>query len=166
MAGTYDRELFYPGQDAMSHHFQKLMGDYLAQMAAQHANPQMALPNKYPTPDELQRLGEQMLAFIQIWDGQQRLAKKGVPQTYEEVRDFWYDAVRVVPDWAWKMGPVFSVLFVGNAVKEHLPEEHKEMLEAFLKGYARGRPSPAMDSMLAFNPFLQSQYALWKSFMP
>ncbi|OKL42424.1 hypothetical protein [Pseudovibrio exalbescens] len=165
MAKQHGPNLFFPGDDAVSGQFRQLMGQYMDQLNAYQTQSQATPPAGYPGPEELQRLGQHMLAIMQIWEGQQRLAGKGLPLTYDEVRDFWYDAVRIVPDWAWQMGPVSSLLFLGNVTKEHLPEEPRRALEAFLRGFARGRPSPAMSSFLAFNPFLQSQQAFWKSFM-
>ncbi len=65
-----------------------------------------------------------------------------------------------------RLMPVVATLAVGDAARNFTSGPAREMLDAFLAGYARGRPEPAPSPFEAMAPFAQAMETFWGSFSP
>ena len=65
-----------------------------------------------------------------------------------------------------EMMPVAATLAMGKQVRPYLNEPAQEMLDAFLRGFARGRPKPAPTPADVIGEYQKAMMSFWSSFMP
>ncbi len=61
--------------------------------------------------------------------------------------------------------PVVATLTVGNIVRQFTVGPAREMLDAFLAGYARGRPKPVPNPAQAFAPIVDVMRSFWDGYL-
>ncbi|WP_417685607.1 hypothetical protein [Roseibium sp.] len=64
-----------------------------------------------------------------------------------------------------EMMPVAATLAMGQLARPYLQGEARELLDAFMRGYARGRPKPVPGPADYINGYTQAMQAFWSGFL-
>lgn len=65
-----------------------------------------------------------------------------------------------------EMMPVAATLAMGQVARPYLQGEAQVLLDAFMRGFARGRPKPAATPMDYFQGYTDAVNAFWSGFLP
>lgn len=63
------------------------------------------------------------------------------------------------------MMPVAATLALGQIARPYVPEDARELLDAFMRGYARGRPKPVPSPADYFQGYAQAMQSFWTGFL-
>ncbi|MBO0345816.1 hypothetical protein J0X15_11350 [Roseibium sp. CAU 1637] len=63
------------------------------------------------------------------------------------------------------MMPVAATLAVGQIARPYVPEEARELLDAFMRGFARGRPKPQPTASEYMQGYSEAVQSFWTGFM-
>ncbi|WP_067220466.1 DUF937 domain-containing protein [Stappia indica] len=63
------------------------------------------------------------------------------------------------------MMPVVATLALGQAARRFTVGPARELLDAFLAGYARGRPKPVPNPMRVMEPYAQAMRSFWDGYL-